>query len=316
MPALFYHAGALGDFLTVLPAIRAWRYLHPYDKIVLLGKPAFGLLALHNGYIDEINDVESAVNIWLFSTDSSIPKTGLTKYSQISRALLFCDPDSPIIVRLSHLGVRDIAAQTVLPSRRIPIALHRLSLVQGGMQLLDHFGPVICPHSDFEPAAHQLLSGFDQFITIHPGSGSRIKNWPVENFAILSRRLHDRGLKTVWICGNAEDGLRLPGSSFVIRNVPLPVLVHVLKRSRAYIGNDSGISHLAASVGCRCFILFGPSDEIVWGPSGSHVSIMKARRSCSPCHPARGDRSTCNETCMRLLPVEEVYERIIRAGLG
>ena len=44
-----------------------------------------------------------------------------------------------------------------------------------------------------------------------------------------------------------------------------------LRSARVYIGNDSGIAHLAAAVGTPVIALFGPTDPDVWAPRGSRV---------------------------------------------
>jgi ADP-heptose:LPS heptosyltransferase len=121
----------------------------------------------------------------------------------------------------------------------------------------------------------------------------------------------------VWVIGEAEFDMPeragdLPGS-LILRSLPLPILVHVLSGSSAYIGNDSGISHLAGATGCGCVVLFGPSDEVVWAPRGKKVTILKAPRPCSPCHPFKnGIAHPCSNPCMRDISVEEVVDAVRR----
>jgi heptosyltransferase-3 len=312
MSALVYHSGALGDFLTVLPAVGAWRHAHPKEKVILLGKPAYGVIAFHSGYIDEVRDVGSASNAWLFSSEAALPANAREIYSHVNTAVLFAAPDSPVALRLSAAGVREFYSQAPFPDRRISASLYHLSLFPRVTHLLDHFGPIIRANPDFRQGALELLEGIDDYIAIHPGSGSEVKNWPFENFAALSQECQRRGIAIVWIYGEAESDLPVVPGALVVRNAPLPILVHLLKMSRAYIGNDSGISHLAAGAGCRSTVLFGPSDDAVWKPQGSHVTVVKARRCLSPCHPFREGSSRCGNSCMRRLSVEEVFETFKR----
>jgi heptosyltransferase-3 len=308
MSALVYHAGALGDFLTVLPAVKAWSYAHPDEKVVLLGKCAFGFLAFNSGYIDNVWDVEDSSNAWLFSAKADIPQKARTLFRDIKTAILFTASDSPIVHHLSRLGVSEIIIQNPFPIQRIPITLFHLSLFLEDAKILDHFGPIIHSPREFEQVARSLIDGFHDFVVIHPGSGSEIKNWPFDNFIRFSEKLvKNHYSRIVWICGEAERKLSFPAGAIIVKNAPLPVLVHVLRRSTAYIGNDSGISHLAASVGCQCIILFGPSDDCIWKPHGAHVHIVKARHPCKPCHPHGNMREGCTESCMRLLSVDDVY---------
>lgn len=52
-------------------------------------------------------------------------------------------------------------------------------------------------------------------------------------------------------------------------------LARSLAGARLYIGNDSGVSHLAAAVGCPTVVLFGPTDPRVWAPRGGHVTVVR-----------------------------------------
>ena len=317
--ALFYHAGALGDFLCcILPVIAAWRSARPRERVILLGKPAFGELARLSGYIDDVWDVAAAANAWLFSLGSSIPQNARTAYCTIDTAILFTAEDSPVMAQIHAAGVRNVLGQPPFPDRRMPMLLHHLSLARFG----DNLSPLIQPHHAFEQDALALLCGVGDYIAIHPGSGSGIKNWPFENFSSLSEACKRKGYQIVWIYGEAERDFPPPHDALVVRDAPLPILVHVLKRSKAYVGNDSGISHLAAAVGCRCTILFGPSDEVIWGPCVPNVTIIKAGRSCSPCHPFRevdGNQrhpgQQCPNPCMGDIPVSKVVETMLR-GIG
>jgi hypothetical protein len=47
-----------------------------------------------------------------------------------------------------------------------------------------------------------------------------------------------------------------------------------LASARLYIGNDSGITHLAAAVGTPVVAIFGPSDPAIWGPRGERVRVL------------------------------------------
>jgi len=96
----------------------------------------------------------------------------------------------------------------------------------------------------WNPASHAIV--------VHSGSGSAKKNWPY--FGELIRRLNT--------------GTMLP-DNFTLRQ-----LSHYLRNCRAFIGNDSGITHLAAYLGCPTIALFGPTDPRVWGPLGRRCRII------------------------------------------
>jgi len=107
----------------------------------------------------------------------------------------------------------------------------------------------------------------EDFAVIHPFSGSARKNWPLENFRKLARQL-EAGMPVHW-CAGPDD----PPLERAVRIDDLYDLARWLARARLYVGNDSGITHLAAAVGTPVLALFGPTDPAVWGPRGEHVQI-------------------------------------------
>jgi heptosyltransferase III len=107
----------------------------------------------------------------------------------------------------------------------------------------------------------------ENFAVIHPFSGSARKNWPLEKFRALAARL-ERVMPVRW-CSGAGD----PPLADAVRIDDLYELACWLARARLYIGNDSGITHLAAAVGTPVLAIFGPTDPAVWGPRGDNVRI-------------------------------------------
>jgi ADP-heptose:LPS heptosyltransferase len=102
----------------------------------------------------------------------------------------------------------------------------------------------------------------EDFAVIHPFASAPQKRWPLEKFREVARLLK---MPVQWCAGPQED------LSDAVRIADLYDLACWLARSRLYIGNDSGISHLAAAVGTPAIVLFGPTDPAVWAPRGSRV---------------------------------------------
>ena len=61
-------------------------------------------------------------------------------------------------------------------------------------------------------------------------------------------------------------------------SLPILMLAGVIQRSRVYLGNDSGVTHLAAAVGTPTLALFGPTSPAVWAPRGEHVGVLHEPR--------------------------------------
>jgi ADP-heptose:LPS heptosyltransferase len=121
-------------------------------------------------------------------------------------------------------------------------------------------------------------------LVLHPGSGGAAKCWPAKRFAELAAAAARHwGVLPVFLIGPADASAwhevqaALPPSLAALALVerPLREVLALLSLARAYVGNDSGISHLAGRA-CPTLALFGPSDPRVWHPLGSRVVILAA----------------------------------------
>ncbi len=102
-------------------------------------------------------------------------------------------------------------------------------------------------------------------VVIHPFSGSARKNWPLSRYRELARQLR---YPVEWTAGPDED---LPEAA---RFSNLHELAEWIAGAHLYIGNDSGITHLAAATGIRTLALFGPTSPRTWAPRGKNVHVM------------------------------------------
>ncbi len=106
----------------------------------------------------------------------------------------------------------------------------------------------------------------ENFAVIHPFSGGARKNWPLENFRRVAARL-DMPVK--WTAGPEE---KLENA---VRFTDLFELACWLSTARVYLGNDSGISHLAAAVGTPVVAIFLATDPEIWAPRGPRVTVLR-----------------------------------------
>lgn len=97
-------------------------------------------------------------------------------------------------------------------------------------------------------------------IVVHPLSGSSSKNWPLTRFEELAART------------GADWAVGRNGSPHI---EDLYELGCWLASARVYVGNDSGITHLAAAVGTPVVALFGPTGPAVWSPRGERVAVIR-----------------------------------------
>jgi ADP-heptose:LPS heptosyltransferase len=115
----------------------------------------------------------------------------------------------------------------------------------------------------------------DGFVAVHPGSGSPAKNWPLARFVEAARALAG-GRRWLLVRGPAESDVAAPADAVLAREWPLRVLAAALDRASLFLGNDAGVSHLAAAAGVPTLALFGPTDPALWAPVGPRVKTLRA----------------------------------------
>jgi heptosyltransferase-3 len=144
--------------------------------------------------------------------------------------------------------------------------------------------PLALPALDFTPEEHRaaraLATGLpSRFVALHVGSGSPDKNWPAERFRALAARLAE-GRPWLLVTGAADAEARAalataPGA-VAVHAAPVRVLGALLARAAVFVGNDSGVSHLAAASGAPTLALFGPTDPATWSPLGPAVATLRS----------------------------------------
>jgi heptosyltransferase III len=117
-------------------------------------------------------------------------------------------------------------------------------------------------------------------VILHPFSGSARKNWPLPLFQQLALDLN-ADADVVW-CASPEDPLPSHLRANALQHESLPELTSDLQTANLYVGNDSGITHLAAMLGVPVLALFGPMDPAVWAPRGSRVHIVRTPTAGDP----------------------------------
>ena len=241
MRRLIIRPGATGDFIVAIPAMEYLR-------------------------TDDLEVWTSAVNVPLarFADRAcSIGSTGLDAL----------EPGPGVLERLAGFDSIVSWYGTSRPEFRaavnhLPFTFHAALPVEGTeVHAVDYYLDQVGAEMSGSP---RLPVGRrdDGFIAIHPFSGGRRKNWPLERFQELARLFTE---PVLWTAGPEEP---LEGAE---RFDNLWSLSEWLAGARLFIGNDSGISHLAAACGVPVVALFGPTDPRVWAPRGPCVRVLASR---------------------------------------
>lgn len=145
--------------------------------------------------------------------------------------------------------------------------------------------PVAWVSGDDEARAQSLLPDDRSLIALGPTANWQPKIWPAERFVALFRGLQEGlfpGARPVLLAGPGETERRL--TDRVVRVLPeaidlsgrltLPQVAACLRRCALFVGNDSGLMHLAASAGTPTLGLFGPTPMAQYAPSGAHAAAV------------------------------------------
>ncbi len=159
------------------------------------------------------------------------------------------------------------------------------------------------------------------FIALHPGGGANPgavlarKRWPAERYAELADRLNEAAWKVVLIGSPDEQELNrrveLLAASRPVNltsRLGFDHLGALLAQAALFIGNDSGTAHLAAAVGCKPLVLFGPTNPHLYGPPDDIGRYLWSKPHCSPCFHD-GVVDPCRAfICMPAIKVEQVFD--------
>ena len=273
---LVLRGGALGDFVLTLPVLQALREEFPGTPIAL-GAYSWGrTLADMTGWVDETHSLDHPRFARLFALRPAWTDEDRDWWRKWSLVLHFLhDPEGSIPQNLEDEGLTRVFAASPMVEGR-----HACDHLLAPLQQLAIFSEGQDPHLPIEPDTQRLDREAPGAVRVllQPGSGSCKKNWPVEHFIDLARRVESVGAVPLWVLGEVErewiDLPSLPG--VVLPPLGVDELAGVCRAADAWVGNDAGTTHLAAATGCRTVALFGPTDPGLWAPRGGHVRVVEA----------------------------------------
>jgi heptosyltransferase III len=283
---LIIFPGALGDLICLAPTIAAIARRHPNAVLELMARNELAEFAVGRLSITRAHSIDRREVGLLFRESQYGPEdvegdAARGFFGVFERIYCFFSADDALFRRA--LAAASAPGKTTFHRFRAQatghIAAAYLQDVTGESELEDIAFNLML--SDLE-AASRAISGLAEpkkFIAIFPGSGSPTKNWPIEKFSALANRLNEK-TQAVFILGPAEnalDGLLRASRHSIIKNQPLGAVAAIARMAAAFVGNDSGVSHLAAATGTPGIVLFGPTDPVRWCPLG-RVTVLHRQR--------------------------------------
>jgi predicted lipopolysaccharide heptosyltransferase III len=185
----------------------------------------------------------------------------------------------------------------------------------------------VVDHAAKSVAARLREAGWDEkspLALIHPAAAFATKQWAPEKFARVADDLAGRGFTVVVITAPAEahvaTQLKHCSSARMISftDLSLPEVTALAARARLFVGNDSGIAHMAAAVGLPAVVIFGSSNIAHWNPwATAPAEVVLEEMDCQPCHGYYCEKFAQPE-CILRVPSERVIaavDRVLRVGV-
>lgn len=276
---LIIRLSAFGDIIHTIPAVAALRDALPGTEIAWAVEPAYAELV---EIVAKVKTIRVALKHWSISRIAAARKDVRGFGTAIDFQGLI---KSSLIARASGAAERFGFARDVIREKPAawfvnrPVAIDRSShVVEWNVDLARAFAPSITgvPKVDFAPFAADRsgkLDGFDNRVVLLPGAGKPEKQWPIERFAELARRI---GSDVLVAWGPGEESLACAIGAPIAPATNFRELAWLVGRARLVVGADTGPLHLAAALGTPVIGIYGPTNPARNGPYGQLDHVVES----------------------------------------
>ncbi len=341
----------IGDLLFLTPVLRALRLIPTIEKVDLLLGSRNEVAVRHNPHVDEIFSVDKDLfhRQTAFQNFKSVLSLGRTLYKKNYDLLLdyslraeyaFYGKFFLKIPRRAGFGYkrRGFFHNIRLP---IPQGFEGRHVVDAycdlaeaaGIRVEDRFLEFYLSDSDREKAqkiiSEKMGDSFGPFLVVNPSGGeswgkdAHFRRWPVPFFAELAGKLAKKfNLRHLVILGSKNEtpladelAKRVSiSASNLSGQLSLGETAALIQKSALFVGNDSGLVHIAHALQAPLIAFYGPVDPQVYGPypeSPEAITVFKEDLACRPCyHRFRYNSACVGRECLQNLTPDEVWEML------
>jgi len=291
--------GALGDLICLMPALAAISLRHPGALVELMARLELAKLAAGRTVVARAHSIDARAVGELFtepgarSDETTVNLNARRFFTDFDRIYsFFASDDRRFRARLAAATDGHVSFHPFRPSGdgHVSAAYLQATEIEIDETALPVDARLEPTPDDLAAAARTIVQSRcdrSNLIVIFPGSGSPGKNWPADKFAALASKLSLSNRASVAaVLGPAEMSLepifRESGVP-VLKHLDLPTVAAIARLAAAFVGVDSGVSHLAAAAGASGVVIFGPTDPARWRPNplslGAGGQIVILRRN-------------------------------------
>ena len=299
----------LGDFLLATPVLRALRESFPQAHVGVLVRGYTAELARHNRYINELLVFEehgwnwTPGKIWRLTAgllrgwDLAIVLSTVS-HSLTSDLLVCCA--RPRYILGSQDRVFPGCKRNFLYNLEAPCRDGVRHQTERNLDIVRYLGVDTADRGEvitLQPQDNLFARGFlrrhqleedERMIALHIGAGKISNRWPVDHFAELANRLHhEYEVRVLVAWGAREKDLgkmlleRLSFQPIILQDISLRQLASIVSLVDVFVGNDTGVMHMAAAVGVPVVAIFGPTDPREWKPLGEKIVALRSSTDCA-----------------------------------
>lgn len=328
---------AFGDLIHTLPVVHTLKHSRPGCEITWVTEPQYAGFLAQYGQIDTIVPLSfrkllkknGGISSY-FKTLRHLRKTSFDAVfdfqGRIKSAFILMNLNAREKIGFNKMNVQE-GIVTHFYTRQAEPMPYRLHVIKQNLKLLEEAGitereilfpPTALSSSDLDYVDCWLNENrISDFVAVNPFTSWLTKNWPAEHAAEFCRKCSaDLGLKPVLLWGPGEkDEAReiadlAADACTLAPATSLTQLTCLLAKASAYVGGDTGPSHLAASLGVRTLFLFGPTDPLRNGPFGPAQDFLHFGLNCSKCGRGKCQGAEGYSLCMRQITPEAAFNKL------
>jgi heptosyltransferase-1 len=315
---LVVRLSAMGDVIHTLPAVHALRQAFPHAHIGWLieerwaellcapGSPRRGRRSSLRPLVDEVHTVnlkawrkslfsistlQRIATVWNDVRDAgyelAIDLQGAMRSALLARW-------SGALVVYGAAGPRESPASLWYTRKAVASGRH---VIEQNLSVAEALvGRAVVRPADVsldlpcDPQAEERISrrlaesGVGAFAILNPGAGWGAKRWPAERYGEVARKLADLGLRSVFNYGPGEEELvraaqDASGGAGCAMRCSVTELISLTRRTRLFVGGDTGPLHLAAALRVPVVAIYGPTDPARNGPYGTRSVVLRSAES-------------------------------------